>query len=257
MGELPEAFLVQILSLLEAQDAVKSSVLSKRWRYLWSSIYNFHFNDRNYNHVENFTELEDDDIVRLLSGCPAFETMKLSFCVGCHRLDMASSNLKSLNLHSHYHLPLAGYGSLEIFAPHLQHLHISGELLRLKCRLVNVSSLVTASLIFTISCIPDSWDEDDIKEDSCHDYHQVFRNLVLDYLQKLSSVTELIIGTWLAETLFMMNLEGVMLPEFRCKCLTLKLFVTEYNLYGIASLLQASPLLEEKNESKDPPQVFN
>ncbi|XP_016571567.1 uncharacterized protein LOC107869560 [Capsicum annuum] len=95
-----------------------------------------------------------------------------------------------------------GYGSLEIFAPHLQHLHISGELLRLKCRLVNVSSLVTASLIFTISCIPDSWDEDDIKEDSCHDYHQVFRNLVLDYLQKLSSVTELIIGTWLAEVCF-------------------------------------------------------
>ncbi|PHT84138.1 hypothetical protein T459_12581 [Capsicum annuum] len=115
------------------------------------------------------------------------------------------------------------------------------------CRLVNVSSLVTANLTFTISCITDCWDEDDIKKDRCRDYHQVFRNLVLDYLQKLSSVTELIIGTWLAETVFMTNLDGVMLPELRCKCLTLKLFVTEYNLYGIASLLQGSPLLESFN----------
>ncbi|KAJ8541808.1 hypothetical protein K7X08_002624 [Anisodus acutangulus] len=45
----------------------------------------------------------------------------------------------------------------------------------------------------------------------------------------------------------MMKLEGVMLPELRCKCLTLKLHVSEYNLYGIASLLQSSPLLESLN----------
>ncbi|KAM3342589.1 hypothetical protein P3S68_027555 [Capsicum galapagoense] len=56
----------------------------------------------------------------------------------------------------------------------------------------------------------------------------------------------------------MMNLEGVMLPKLRCKCLTLKLFVTEYNLYGIASILQALPLLESFNiqmtaEFSDPP----
>ncbi|XP_016571556.1 probable F-box protein At1g60180 isoform X2 [Capsicum annuum] len=150
------------------------------------------------------TELEDDDIVRLLSSCPALETMEFSCCVGCHRLEMASSNLKTLKLHSHYHLPFVGYGTLEIFAPHLQHFDISGE------------------------------------------------------LQKLSCVTELIIGSWLAGTVFMMNLEGVMLPKLRCKCLTLKLFVTDYNLYGIASILQALPLLESFNiqmtaEFSDPP----
>ncbi|CAN4116334.1 unnamed protein product [Withania somnifera] len=37
-----------------------------------------------------------------------------------------------------------------------------------------------------------------------------------------------------------------MLPHLRCKCLTLKLCVWKYNLYGIASL-QASPLLESLN----------
>ncbi|KAF3662895.1 putative F-box/FBD/LRR-repeat protein-like [Capsicum annuum] len=79
------------------------------------------------------TELEDDDIVRLLSSCPALETMEFSCCVGCHRLEMASSNLKTLKLHSHYHLPFVGYGTLEIFAPHLQHFDISGELQKLSC----------------------------------------------------------------------------------------------------------------------------
>ncbi|XP_060198789.1 uncharacterized protein LOC132627457 [Lycium barbarum] len=56
----------------------------------------------------------------------------------------------------------------------------------------------------------------------------------------------------------MMKLEGVMLPELRCKCLTLKLHVSKYNLYGIASLLQTSPLLKSlnihiKSECGDPP----
>ncbi|MCD9645156.1 hypothetical protein HAX54_033864 [Datura stramonium] len=92
-----------------------------------------------------------------------------------------------------------GYGSLEIFAPYLQHLDISKELFSVKCRLVNVSSLVTASLTFHITCITDGWEEDDIEEHSCCDYHQDIRNLVLDYLENLSHATELIIGTWFAE----------------------------------------------------------
>ncbi|XP_059279809.1 LOW QUALITY PROTEIN: F-box/LRR-repeat protein At3g03360-like [Lycium ferocissimum] len=356
ISQLPDAVLLQILSLLPTNDAVKSCVLSKRWRYLWTSIYNFLFIDRNYNNVENFTSfvdhvlthstcpkikkfqvdfhhgdwefdckisqwlsfavknkvedvmfnsypspdehsyelplcmytcsslitlylshwvfdkglviawnslksltldsttLEDDDIVILLSSCPVLETMELSFCVGCHRLEITSSNLKRLTIDSHLHHRLVGYGSLEIFAPHLQHLDISGELFNVRCRLVNVSSLVIASLTFSITCITVSWDEDDIEEDSCRDHHQDIRNLILDYLEKLSYVTELIIGSWFAEVVFMMKLEGVMLPELRCKCLTLKSHVTEYNLYGIASLLQTSPLLESLNihiEDKD------
>nr|XP_009794194.1 PREDICTED: F-box/LRR-repeat protein At5g02910-like [Nicotiana sylvestris] len=117
----------------------------------------------------------------------------------------------------------------------------------LQCRLVNVSSLVTASLTFEITCITEFQDEDDVEEESCRDYHQVSGNLVLDYLQKLSCVTELSIGSWLAEVVFMLQLEGVPLPELRCKCLTLEMDVTKYNLYGVASLLRTSPLLETLN----------
>lgn len=45
----------------------------------------------------------------------------------------------------------------------------------------------------------------------------------------------------------MLQLEGVPLPELRCKCLTLEMDVTKYNLYGVTSLLRTSPLLETLN----------
>ncbi|XP_059297303.1 F-box/LRR-repeat protein At3g03360-like [Lycium ferocissimum] len=199
------------------------------------------------------TELEDDDIAILLSSCPALETVELSFCEGCRRLEITSSNLKRLKLTNPLQPLVEGYDSLEIIAPHLQHLDISGELRDLKCRLVDVSSLVLASLTFCISCITDCWEEDDIEEDSCRDHHQVIRNLILDYLQKLSYAAELIIRCWFAEVVYLMKLEGMMLPELRCKCLTLKLHVLEYNLYGIASLLQTSPLLESLNMRSNSP----
>ncbi|OIT32941.1 f-boxlrr-repeat protein [Nicotiana attenuata] len=197
--------------------------------------------------------LDDDDIVNLLSGCPALETLGFSYFWGFRRLEITSSNLKRLILADYSSSHGGRYDSLEIIAPHIQHFEISGDLGYLKCRLVNVSSLVTANLSFSVSCITDGWEED-----SCRDQHQVFRNLVLDYFQKLSCATELIIGSWIAEVVFMLQLEGVMLPELKCKCLTLKWLVREYNLYGIASLLQTSPLLESlnihiKTECKDPP----
>ncbi|XP_075106215.1 F-box protein At5g03100-like [Nicotiana tabacum] len=166
---------------------------------------------------------DDDDIVNLLSCCPALETMELSLFEGFRRVEITSSNLKRLTLASHKWPCSGNEDSLEIFAPHLQHLDISGALGHIKCRLVNVSSLVTASLTFDICCTADDSVEDDIEEESCRDYHQVFRNLVRDYLRKLSYAIELTIGSWLAEVVFMLQLEGLALPQLRCKCLTLKL----------------------------------
>ncbi|XP_060198826.1 F-box/LRR-repeat protein At3g03360-like [Lycium barbarum] len=200
----------------------------------------------------DWIELDDDDIVNLLSGCPALETLKLSAFHGFHLLEITSLNVKRLTL-AGYLKPCDGNEELlEIIAPHIQHLDISGDLGHLKCRLVNVSSLVSASLPFETTCITESRDEDEDadEEDMCRDYHQVSENLVLDYLQKLSRVTQLTIGSWFAKVVFMLEEnehEEVSLPELRCKCLTLEMHVTEYNLYGVASLLRASPLLETLN----------
>ncbi|KAH0679819.1 hypothetical protein KY284_020904 [Solanum tuberosum] len=173
--------------------------------------------------------------------------MELSFCEKFRSLKITSSNLKRLTLSNHLLPDIRGNEVLEINAPHLKHLDISGDLGKLKCRLVNVSSLVIASLTFSDICITVGKREADIDEDECPYYHQVIRNLVLDYLEKLSNVTELIIGSWFAKVVFMLQLESVILPKLRCKCLTLKLGVSKYNMYGIASLLQNLPRLESLN----------
>ncbi|XP_055818350.1 uncharacterized protein LOC129887319 isoform X2 [Solanum dulcamara] len=101
-------------------------------------------------------------------------------------------------------------------------------------------------------------DEFDDAEDSCRDYHQAFRTLVQDYLQKLSCAIELTIGTWLTESLLgslrslhqvlcMLQFERVLIPELKCKSLTLELHIEKFNLYGAAGLLRASPQAESLN----------
>lgn len=50
----------------------------------------------------------------------------------------------------------------------------------------------------------------------------------------------------------MLQLDGVQVPELKCKCLTLKFHISKYNLYGVACLLQASPHLETLNIDMKP-----
>jgi hypothetical protein len=38
ISALPDAMLQHVLSFLQAQEAVRSCVLARRWRYLWKSI---------------------------------------------------------------------------------------------------------------------------------------------------------------------------------------------------------------------------
>ncbi|XP_009780474.1 uncharacterized protein [Nicotiana sylvestris] len=45
----------------------------------------------------------------------------------------------------------------------------------------------------------------------------------------------------------MLQLDGVQLPELKCKYLTLKLYITKCNLYEVASLLRASPHVKTLN----------
>ncbi|KAK2994932.1 hypothetical protein RJ640_004486 [Escallonia rubra] len=45
LGNLPEAVLGHILSLLPTKDAVRTSLLSKRWKYKWTLVTNLDFSD--------------------------------------------------------------------------------------------------------------------------------------------------------------------------------------------------------------------
>ncbi|KAG5604951.1 hypothetical protein H5410_026443 [Solanum commersonii] len=97
-------------------------------------------------------------------------------------LEINNPNLKILKLKDNW----PEYEEGEIVAPYIQHLEISSDIDDFKCRLVNVSSLVTAEITFDIRCESDIQDDYEYGEfDKCRNYHPVFWTLVQDYLHKL------------------------------------------------------------------------
>ena len=45
ISKLPDSVLLYILSFLLTKDAVRTSILSTKWRHLWTGMSNFDFND--------------------------------------------------------------------------------------------------------------------------------------------------------------------------------------------------------------------
>lgn len=143
-----------------------------------------------------YITLDDEDIVNLLSGCPALETLEFFEFYGFGRLEINSSNLKMLKFENYWLATDYNALSLDVFAPHIQHLEISQDLYDLKCRLVNVSSVASANLTFRMSC---TLCAQGTSSETCPEERQAIGTLVKDCLQKLSNATELTIGTWFSE----------------------------------------------------------
>ncbi|XP_057799335.1 F-box/LRR-repeat protein At3g26922-like [Salvia miltiorrhiza] len=70
LSELPDSLILSILSLLDMRDVVRTSIFSKRWRYLWSTI-----------PCLEFFEQTSSTISRVLSQwkCPKILKFQLSF----------------------------------------------------------------------------------------------------------------------------------------------------------------------------------
>ncbi|KAG7632711.1 Leucine-rich repeat 2 [Arabidopsis suecica] len=88
ISDLPEALLLQILSMLPVKDVVTTSVLSKPWRSLWKLVPILKFDyDNNQSEDETYSEI----VCRLLlsNKAPVLESLHLDFEVGkCRPVDV-------------------------------------------------------------------------------------------------------------------------------------------------------------------------
>ncbi|KAG5616694.1 hypothetical protein H5410_016518 [Solanum commersonii] len=227
MNKLPDPLLVQILSLLQTEDAFRTCLVSTTWWLLLTLIHSFNFTCRereDLSFIHNaFAHSLSSKIIKFqldltylrLSDCsfrPEYETLIDVQNCDLNKAVIAWNSLKSIKL-GHLKLTDDDMIDLEILSLYIQHLEISR--IDLKCRLVDVSSVVNAKLIFSIACIR-AFPSIYVEEYCCNDYHQVVYTLVQDNLQELCYATDLTFGTW----------------------------ITQFNLYGVAGLLRASPHVE-------------
>ncbi|KAL0729118.1 hypothetical protein Bca4012_025211 [Brassica carinata] len=84
---LPDDFLLQILSLLPTKDVLTTSVLSKRWRYLWKLVHKLEYThcDRNADDGR-FVRFVDRSL--LLSTAPILESLQFNIRRKCSDVDI-------------------------------------------------------------------------------------------------------------------------------------------------------------------------
>ncbi|XP_016496978.2 putative F-box protein At1g49610 [Nicotiana tabacum] len=56
LSELPELILVHILSFVNMRDVVRTAILSKRWRHLWSTVPNLDFSYDDFYPYQNYVD---------------------------------------------------------------------------------------------------------------------------------------------------------------------------------------------------------
>ncbi|KAK2631618.1 hypothetical protein EUGRSUZ_L02669 [Eucalyptus grandis] len=157
-------------------------------------------------------------------GSPVLESLKLLDCSGMKNIIIDSRSVKELVLHSPKFDNMG-----KIWAPHLLSLRVSGMLdSHSMFRLDEISSLVEAKLDFSM----------------CGD-KRTHRDLLREFFEELRGVSTITMGGWCLQVLSLLEVDGVPSPLSKCQNLTLHALVSQWDLPGIAYLLQSSQCLEK------------
>ncbi|XP_010057493.1 F-box/LRR-repeat protein At3g03360 isoform X1 [Eucalyptus grandis] len=181
-------------------------------------------------HIEH-AKLNDDGLMRVLSGSPVLEFLELKSCVGIKHIMVESKIFRELVIDSH---EFRGQASmLKISAPHLLKLRLLGNSRGGEFRLDEVSSLIEAELNFNMKIC-------------ALDKVKAHADLLKGLLKRLHHVTKLVMGSWCIQVLSLMEARDIFLPSLECRHLILLGAAGHEGVpEAIAKILESTRLLEK------------
>ncbi|CAL1375726.1 unnamed protein product [Linum trigynum] len=127
LSDLPDEFLHCILSFLDTKAAVRSGILSSRWKSLWRTVPVLNFDGESFNndeqsfkrHVDRFLYLRSTTLheVRRVSvlNCPGFDERSDVFTALFLSISRCGRSLETLNLKAVRLYPMAFAGPSPVF----------------------------------------------------------------------------------------------------------------------------------------------
>lgn len=184
------------------------------------------------------TNLNEELISKILSGCPVLETLELKDWSGFDRVKIESASLRVLRIvgeqQPNYLIQPDDECLLEISGCNLMSLEVSGPLYRTKVRLLDLGSLISATMDF----------ETKPQGIATKRYAARDQDIAREVLESLCLVNTLTVGGWFVGVLSAFEEYSLSPALSEWKNLALSIPVIKWNHLGIASILHSSPYLE-------------